>query len=196
MPRPDLSVQKRGELLPVLADAFAELGYRRASTAELADRCAVRVNILYRLWPDKKAMFVAAIHHVFDRSLATWEAQLARVRDPADAAPELLKYEARHLGEHGLYRILFAGLGETDDPEIKAALAETYGRFLSFISDKVTAHQRKSSEHDGGSELAEWAILGLATVANIGRELGLLDSRSRSRLLTEVGDLVMNARRS
>ena len=52
MPRPNQSDQRRRELLPVVTDAFAELGYRRTSTAELAERCNVRVNILYRLWPD------------------------------------------------------------------------------------------------------------------------------------------------
>ena len=86
MPRPDRSQERRAELLPVVAAAFAELGYRRASTAELAERCGVRVNVLYRLWPDKRAMFVAAIHHVFDGSLATWEALLEESRAPPEAA--------------------------------------------------------------------------------------------------------------
>ena len=63
MPRPSQSNEKRRQLLPVVARTFAELGYRRVTTAELAKRCNVRENILYRLWPDKKAMFVAAIDY-------------------------------------------------------------------------------------------------------------------------------------
>ncbi|MHC5210271.1 MAG: TetR/AcrR family transcriptional regulator [Planctomycetota bacterium] len=196
MPRPDRSAERREELLPVVAAAFAELGYRRTSTAELAERCDVRVNVLYRLWPDKKAMFVAAIHHVFERSLQTWEARLARLEDPADGATELLAYEARHLGEHGLYRILFAGLGETDDAEIKTALAQTYARFVAFIRGQVAAH-RGTSPQGGRSnadvDLAVWAILGLGTVANIGRELGLLSSARRARLLSEMGEVVLES---
>ena len=46
MPRPNQTLEKRRELLPVIARAFAELGYRRATTAELARRCGVRENIL------------------------------------------------------------------------------------------------------------------------------------------------------
>jgi AcrR family transcriptional regulator len=192
MPRPDRSDERRQELLPVVAAAFAERGYRRASTAELAERCGVRENILYRLWPDKRAMFVAAIHHVFEQSLETWEDLLADLADPADGAAELLHYEARHLGEHGLYRILFAGLGETDDPEIRAALTRTYGDFLGFIRARVAAF-RGASPKGGGAEvdLATWAILGLGTVANVGRELGLLSSRQRARLLSEMGDRLL-----
>jgi AcrR family transcriptional regulator len=162
MPRPDRSDERRRELLPVVTAAFAELGYRRTSTAELAERCGVRVNILYRLWPDKKAMFVAAIQHVFECSLETWQLLVEDLDDPADAASELLRYEAKHLGEHGLYRILFAGLGETDDPEIKAALAETYGRFLAFIRTHVAAHRGVTSRGGGAPvDRAVWAILGL-----------------------------------
>ena len=61
MPRPDQSAEKRNELLPIIAETFTRLGFRRTTTAELAKRCKVRENILYRLWPDKKAMFIAAI---------------------------------------------------------------------------------------------------------------------------------------
>lgn len=192
MPRPDRSAERKQELLPVVAAAFAELGYRRTSTAELADRCGVRVNILYRLWPDKRAMFVAAIHHVFERSLETWEALLADVDDPADAARELLRYEARHLGEHGLYRILFAGLGETDDADIRTALAETYGRFVEFIRAQVAASRGVAPKSGGVAvDQAVWALLGLGTVANIGRELELLGPRQRERLLADMGDAIL-----
>jgi AcrR family transcriptional regulator len=192
MPRPDQSTQRRRELLSMVAATFAERGYRRASTAELAERCDVRENVLYRLWPDKKAMFIAAIHHVFERSLQTWQDRLEEVEDPSDTATELLAYEALHLGEHGLYRILFAGLGETDDRQIQAALAETYGDFVRFIREQVVAHRGTTPRRGGASvDLAVWALLGLGTMANIGRELGLLSSRQRARLLSEMGDLIL-----
>lgn len=192
MGRPNRSAERQAELLPVVAQAFSELGYRRASTAELAARCEVRENQLYRLWPDKKAMFVATIRHVFENSLRTWEELLADVEDPADAAGALLRYEAEHLGEHGLYRILFAGLGETDDPEIKEALAQTYDAFRAFIRKQVCAHRGEPTRGPGSeADLAAWAILGLGTAANMGRELELLSDRARGRLLSELGDRVL-----
>ena len=36
MPRPSRQDERRREVLPILAQAFAELGYRKAPTAELA----------------------------------------------------------------------------------------------------------------------------------------------------------------
>src|SRR5712671_3952032 len=110
MARPSQSAAKKKELLPVIAAAFAELGYRRTTTADLARRCGVRENVLYRLWPDKKAMFVAAIDYVFDLSAETWRGLLKQSAKKQTHARRLLAYEAAHHGEFGLYRIIFAGL--------------------------------------------------------------------------------------
>ena len=141
MPRPSRTNEKRKELLPIVAHAFAELGYRRATTAELAQRCAVRENILYRLWPDKKAMFIASIDYVYEQAANTWAEVLGETDDTAGAAVRLLKHEAEHHGESGLHGIIFAGLSETDEPEIREALRKMYGRFHRFIRKQIAAHR-------------------------------------------------------
>lgn len=192
MPRPNQSAQRRKQLLPVIARAFAELGYRRTTTAELAQRCKVRENILYRLWPDKKAMFVAAIEYVYQLSADTWQRILSEGKGRAGAALRLLQYEAEHYGESGLHPIIFAGLSETDEPEIREALKKMYGRFHRFIRRQIAAHRgdegRRSSPD---AELCAWAIVGLGNVANISRELGLLTDRRRKGLFADVGGLLL-----
>src|SRR5262245_59532483 len=118
MARPNRSAQRRAELLPEIALVFAELGYRRTTTAELAARCRTQEVVLYRLWPDKRAMFIAVIDYVYESSRVAWE-QLLAASDERSAAERLLEYEATHHGETGLYRIVFAGLSEADDPQVK-----------------------------------------------------------------------------
>lgn len=187
MPRPNLSNARRRELVPVVARTFAELGYRRATTAELARRTQLRENQLYRLWPDKKAMFIAAIDHVYESSVRIWQQLLEEGAGAEDGVDRLLRYESRHHGELGLYRIVFAGLNETDDPEIAEALRRMYRRFHRFVADRLRergARQRGSAPE---ASLAAWAIIGLGTVANITNELGLLSERRRSRLIAEAG---------
>ncbi len=188
MPRPNQSAERRLDFVPILARTFANLGYRRTTTAELADRCNVRETILYRLWPDKRAMFIAALDYVYQLSEETWDELLSRADDEVSPAELILDYESTHQGEFGLYRIVFAGLSETDDPEIAGALKLLYGRFHRFVKKQVKVHR------EGGPEpvvtdpaLVAWAIVGLGTVANIGRELGLLSASARKRLVGEVG---------
>jgi AcrR family transcriptional regulator len=192
MPRPNNSAQRRRELIPLIARTFAERGYRRTTTAKLAQRCGVRENILYRLWPDKKAMFIASIDYVYELSVRIWKTILAEGDEEASAARRLLDYESTHHGEFGLYRIVFAGLSETDDPEIRDALGRMYRRYQRFIQRQISAHRQQNGELGGpDAGLAGWAVIGLGTVANIGRELGLLSDRKRRRLMAGIGETLL-----
>ena len=193
MTRPSQTKQKREQLLPIVARTFAELGYRRATTAELAQRCNVRENILYRLWHDKKAMFIASIDYVYEQAAATWREVLSSPGDQSDGAMRLLQHETQHYGESGLHRIIFAGLSEADEPEIREALRKMYSRFHRFISRQIAAHRdggRAGMMPDAG--IAAWAIVGLGNVANISRELGLLTDRGRKRMFGEAGQLLLD----
>jgi AcrR family transcriptional regulator len=177
-----------------VACTFAELGYRRTTTAELAKRCGVQENILYRLWPDKKAMFIASIAYVFELSSEIWEGLVGgKAADPT-SAERLLHYEAKHQGEFGLYRIIFAGLSETDDREISEALRRVYKRFLGFIQRQIEAQSGSASGADKlDPRLAAWAFIGLGTVANIGRELKILGGNARAHFFGEVGRRLLRA---
>lgn len=195
MGRPNLSVERRRDLTPVLAQTFADLGYRRTTTSELAERCGVRENVLYRLWTDKRAMFIDALEHVYQLSEETWADVIARADGRQSTAELILDYESTHHGEFGLYRIVFAGLSETDDTEIAAALKRLYGRFQEFVRKQVVAHRGAApSSNAPDAALTAWAIVGLGTVANIGRELGLLSTRARKRLVGEVGRSLLGER--
>lgn len=196
MPRPSQTAQKRDEFLPVLARAFAELGYRRTTTAQLARRCGVRENILYRLWPDKKAMFIAAIDYVYELSARTWESLLGAKRSRRSAV-QLLGYEAKHLGEFGHSRIIFAGLSETDDPEIRRALARMYRHYQGFVREQVRSHRAlRAAGGRTDPALAAWALVGLGTVSSIALELELLSERDRRRLMVDVGRALLDGGRA
>ncbi len=195
MARPNQSEQRRRELIPVIARAFAELGFRRTTTAELARRCDVRENILYRLWPDKKEMFIASIDYVYEVSAGTWGKLIVEGDGRVSTASRLLEYESAHHGEYGFFRIVFAGLSETDDPEIQAALSDMYKRYHRFIERQIGEHRvRDGSDGMPDATLSAWAVIGLGTVANIGRELGLLNESRRKQLLGSVGRLLLGER--
>lgn len=188
MARPNRSEARREELVPAVASTFAEYGYRRTTTALLAERCGVQEAILYRLWPDKRAMFVAAIEFVGSHSEQVWADVLARDDDASTGAERVLQHEATHLGEFGLYRILFAGFSETDDAEIAAAMRRVYERFLHFIAAQVKAHRADAGTKGlPSAELTAWALVGLGTATNLGRELGLLAGPARKRLFDAIG---------
>jgi AcrR family transcriptional regulator len=192
MARPNQTAERRREFLPVVATAFAELGYRRTTTAELARRCKVRENVLYRLWPDKKAMFIGAIEYVYELSANIWADLLGARKEDRSPAERLLDYESKHHGEFGLYRLVFAGLTETDDPEVREALSRMYGRFHGLIRRLIAAHRAETEEAGlPDASLSAWAIVGLGTVANIIRELGLMPPGRRKRFIAQMGRFLL-----
>jgi AcrR family transcriptional regulator len=196
MARPNRTRERREELLPIVARSFAELGYRRTTTAALARRCGVQETILYRLWPDKKAMFLASIRYVYALSEQFWTSHL-RSSSGGSAAERILAYEAEHHGETGLYRILFAGLAETDDPEIHADLRVMYRRYQKWIRRQIEDHRRRRGvDRALDAELAAWAVVGLGTIANVGRELRLFPGERRNRLIADVGRVLLEGRSS
>ncbi len=188
MSRTSTAREKREAFLPQVARVFADMGYRRATTSALAKACGVRENVLYRLWPDKKAMFLAAIEYVFEFSRARWSDLAARDGETQDAAKRLLDFEATHHGEFGHYRIVFAGLNETDDPDIRAALRRMYRHFVALLEPHLRAFDDTNMPP---AALRAWAVIGLGTVASIGRELRMLDASTRRALMTQIGTLLL-----
>jgi AcrR family transcriptional regulator len=198
MARPNQRAQRRLDYIPLISRTFVDLGYRRTTTAALAQQCEVRENVLYRLWPDKRAMFIAALDYVYQYSEQTWDRLLedavkgeGRAENLASPAQIILEYEANHHGEFGLYRLVFTGLSETDDPQIKASLKDLYQRFHGFVQKQVDVH-RNNQNSPGAASLIAWSILGLGTVANIGRELGILGADERQQLIKNIGGLLLD----
>ncbi len=186
MARPNRGEERRREVIRTIAEAFAEAGYRRTTTAGLAARCGLTEVALYRLWPDKTAMFVAAIEFVGEHTDRIWQ-EAADARGRGSAAERVLAHEQDHLGEFGFHRILFAGFSETDEPAIRAALRSVYRRLLQRIGELVAAHRGGGAKSLPAPELTAWALLGLGTATNLGRELGLLAANERRRLFATLG---------
>ena len=60
--------------------------------AELAERCQVRENILYRLWPDKKAIFLAVLDYLFQKRMDKWTNEIDKVASSESSIIRLITY--------------------------------------------------------------------------------------------------------
>lgn len=179
-------------MLVVMADAFNELGYRRATTARIARRCGVQENVLYRVWPSKEAMFAAVIEHIYDRTIEKWR-QMLKQTQPEDQAQAILEYEMVHHGENRLYRMVFAGLTETHSPVIRKALRTMYRKFHLYVKHLIETHKQShvnASLMDADN--AAWAMIGVGMVEQIRRELVLGNKKSQGQVLGNIGQLLLN----
>ncbi len=183
MARPSQIDEQRKRLLPTVCEVFSELGYHRTTTAELARRCEVRENILYRLWEDKKAMFLAAIDDIFQDRAERWSEVLSQRPTPEQSIKALVAYEAKHMGEFGFYRVVYTALVEADDPDICEAITSMYRRFHELILEVINASREGGEESHGlSADATAWAMIGLASASNIIRELELLRPKQREAM--------------
>jgi AcrR family transcriptional regulator len=187
MANPSKIDDRRRQFTPLVAAAFIELGYRGTTTAELAQRCGVRENVLYRIWPTKKAMFLDAVEHVFTATMSAWDGVTRDKSLGKTVAERILRNQADYQGRLRLYRIVFAGMTE-EDPEIKNALRDVYRRLHRFISQQIEQHRGRYRRRGGPpAELTAWAMIGLASVVDMQRELEILPVADRKRIMKEVG---------
>lgn len=180
--------QKKQKLRPLVAAAFTELGYRRATTAEIARRCGVQEPTLYRLWPGKKEMVLDTLDYVCENLLAVWQRELDAGGNDLKRIEKLLNYESTHFGELGNYSIIFSCLSEADDPEIREALQRMYYRIHAFLVEQIAKFRADSkSEESISVPLSAWALIATGTMASISRHLGLMSDTDRESFFREVG---------
>ncbi len=186
MARPNRSDERREALLPLIADAFVAQGYRRTTTAELAKCCGVQETQLYRLWPDKRAMFLAAIGLVFERTAAAWRDAASDPNLGETPAQRILAHEASHRGERNWYRITFAGLSEADDPDIRKALSKMYKQFHQLIAEQIARqHEAEGTASAMDAQTTAWAVIGVGTITDITKLLHLLPAKDRGQLVDQ-----------
>ena len=183
---------RKPDFLPLIASAFVEGGYRRTTTAVLAETCGVRENELYRIWPTKKAMFLDASQYVFDTVTTEWSGTIDNDL-AATSAEQLIEWQSQHRGDSRLHRILFSGLSEVDDPEIRKALRSLYSQFHKVLVDYVSAHrQQRSIKSSLGDMETAWAMMGLGSIFDIQHELGQGTMAQRREVLRAATTAILN----
>jgi AcrR family transcriptional regulator len=80
------SAERREVVLDAAIAEFAAYGLHGATTEAIAKRVGITQPYIFRLFGNKKELFLAAVERVYDRVLETWETALKRVRE--DATPE------------------------------------------------------------------------------------------------------------
>lgn len=77
---------RRREILDAAARVFSECGYRQTDMQEVADRAAVGKGTVYRHFPTKQVLFMAALEQNLDRlSCFVEQAREQHAGDPAQA---------------------------------------------------------------------------------------------------------------
>jgi len=93
------SVNRRNEIISAAIETFAEIGYYRATTAQVAARAQISQPYIFRFFPTKEALLLAALESSWERILHAFRAVTeASAADRLE--PELIRAYEEILESH------------------------------------------------------------------------------------------------
>lgn len=90
VPKQKRSMEKKQKITDAGFHLFCEKGYYNTNTAEIAKEAGVSTGIIYRYFPDKKAIFFSAFESYFDNYYDALFSQLNQLTPPLDVRALLL----------------------------------------------------------------------------------------------------------
>ncbi len=125
--------ERRQAVLEAAVAEFAGGGLNGTSTEAIARQAGISQPYLFRLYPNKKALFIAAVEASFERIIDTFE-HAARGLDDDDALEAMGQAYTKLLEDRHLLLMQLHAYAACSDPEIRAATRRAFRRMWSAIS--------------------------------------------------------------
>jgi len=168
------AAQRREQLLDTAATLFAEHGYARTTTAQLARAAGVTEPIIYRHFKSKRDLFIALIDRTGAETLRLWEEHLAGAPDPADRIRRIVGANPMTTDQgQGVYRVIVQAMTEIADEQIRNAIRRHMAALHEFVAAEVRRAQESGSVGKRLSpEINAWLLmhlgLGFGILAPVG----------------------------
>ena len=140
--------ERRQAVLDAAVAEFAGGGLNGTSTEDIARQAGISQPYLFRLYPNKKALFIASVEAGFERIIDTFE-HAARGLDDDDALEAMGQAYTKLLEDRDLLLMQLHAYAACSDPEIRAATRRAFRRMWSAISG-LAGHQRRETDHVRG----------------------------------------------
>lgn len=152
---------RRAQLLETAAELFAEHGYARATTSQLAKAAGVTEPIIYRHFGSKRDLFIALVKQTSEETIAFWEEQLDAAQTPADRLSTLVDGNPMvHPRFQNAYRVILQAITEVGDSGIADALREHMDTVHAFLAKEIESGQDAHKVNARYSpELIAWLLI-------------------------------------
>ena len=124
--------ERREAVLAAAVTEFAARGLAGTSTEDVARRAGISQPYLFRLFPTKKALFLALVDRCFRQVAATFEAAAAD-RVGEDALDAMGDAYHRLLEDRTLLLLQLQAYAACDDPEIRAATRTGFKQLWALV---------------------------------------------------------------
>jgi AcrR family transcriptional regulator len=174
---PKLSADaRRQQVLDAAIRAFARKGYAGASTQAIAASIGVGEPTLYRYFPSKRALFLAAFERCSTELLERWRALAAESESPLAAIARIGDWDVQQLRARPDDLVLRHRSLHADDAEIAARVRANYRETLAFLEDLYArARARGEIAPTADPRAQAWTFVALGAVLDQAQLLDLSD---------------------
>ena len=174
---------RRRQIIETAREVFSGQSYRKVGTADVAKAAGVSEPALYRYFSSKKELFLATLRATAPKLLEVWQEIASDIDDPLETLWSIGVSYYDHLQHHsGNMKLQFQALSEADDPEIREALRENFGSFVTFVADTLDEGKRRGIvRSDIDSRLVAWQFLGIGLTLDMMHMLGFSSEMDRSK---------------
>ncbi len=169
---------RRDELLRHAIDVFGRLGFRNATTSELARAAGVSEALLYQHFPSKQSLLVACIERIGDEFYTALEALLAAGQDdPARTFAGIVARLERFVAARPeIQRLSLVILAELEDDEIRTATRTMIEQNVELLARAIRrGQQRGVLRSDQNADGLAWLLVGMYQLFGVMQRLGNLD---------------------
>jgi AcrR family transcriptional regulator len=126
--------ERRETLIESAVEVFAERGFHGTPTTDVARAAGISQAYLFRLFPTKAELYVAAVDRCFARTLATFRAAADGV-SAEDALEAMGKAYADLLADRtALLGQLQAHAAAVNDPVVRGAVRRGFAQLYDFVA--------------------------------------------------------------
>ncbi|WP_439663822.1 TetR/AcrR family transcriptional regulator [Lentzea sp. HUAS TT2] len=168
MPAPGTSAksdERRRAVVVAAVEAFSHKGFYGTTTHEIAERVGISQPYLYRLYPNKQALFAAAVDHVsvvMTQTLTDHAASGERTAEEAMAAAR--DAYAALVADRTVLRFLMHANCAAGEPLVAQAVRECYAKQVATVRELLGDDDAVRQWFGTGMLDNVVAVLGLADV--------------------------------
>jgi len=168
---------RREQILEAAITVFASAGFREASTAAIAAGLGVSEPTLFRHFPTKRALYLAALDRTAEVVMERWRAIATAAPSPLVALFEVGRWYYGALQEDSRYlRLRFRSLAESGDPDVRSRVQAHFRAGFDFVHD-LYASARAAGEvaAETDARAHAWMFMAVGALLDTTQVIGLRD---------------------
>ena len=156
--------ERRDELIDAAVSEFALRGLHGTTTEAIARRAGISQPYVFRFFPTKEKLFLAAVERGYDRVQDTWEAAVRDVEadEPGPYVRAMGAAYRQLLADRELLLLQMQSFAACENPEIRAVVQRRYRELMRYFRRASGADDRLTSMF-----FAHGMLLNVAAVAGL-----------------------------